>query len=95
MIRVNIQGIGRDQLLEARWNRSQPAAFFSNNNVETPSFDLEKAKGQLSSDGYVDYICGRIIKTNIYMGDEVDPYLYDRDIGVGAFQEVVDSLVNS
>jgi hypothetical protein len=89
---IDITNIDRDGLLEALWNRSKPAAFFHSNNVTPPIFNLYEAKSQIGNDGYADYVCGRAIKTNIYTQDMVDPYLFDRDAGYGAFQEVVDSL---
>ena len=92
MSTVDISGIDKHQLLQALWTRSKPATFFGQSGRVPPDFNLTVAKSQLSNDGYADYICGRAIKTNIYQEDIVDPYLYDRDAGEGAFQEVVDSL---
>ena len=89
---IDITNIDRDSLLEALWNRSKPAVFFQSNNVTPPKFTLSEAKLHVRSNGYVDYVCGRAIKTNIYTQDQVDPYGFDRDAGKGAFQEVVDSL---
>ncbi|AKI80656.1 hypothetical protein QJ850_gp043 [Acanthamoeba polyphaga mimivirus] len=56
-----------------------------------PSFDITEAKKELRN-GYADYICGRVIKADIYSDDTVDPRMYDRDNGQGAFKRVVDSL---
>ena len=89
---VDISGIDKEILLEALWTRSTPAAFFSLNGSTPPPFSFSAAKSELSNDGYADYICGRAIKTNIYQEDTIDSYMYDRDAGTGAFQEVVNQL---
>ena len=88
MSTINIEGIDRDKLLEALWKRAPAACYFEG---ISPSFSIEQAKLQLI-DGYADYICGRPIKTNIYNYDEIDPSLYDRDAGDGAFMEVLNSM---
>jgi len=90
---INIKDLDRDRLLEELWNRSKPALFYTSTGLPAPVFNLEKYKREISEDGYIDYFCGRLIKTNL-SGDIVDPYLYDRDNGEGAFQSVVDKLKN-
>ena len=89
---IDISGINREELLCALWERASPASYFQATGSEPPTFSFAVAKQQLRHDGYADYVCGRAIKTNIFSGDQVDPLLYDRDAGAGAFQEVVDSL---
>lgn len=89
---INISELNRDLLLQALWEKSLPASFFRAHKLPAPAFDLEMAKQQLHTDGYADYICGRVIKTNIYESDTIDPRLYDRDNGIGAFEQVVNSL---
>lgn len=89
---IDITNIDRNTLLKALWDRSEPAAYFKNSNIEPPPFSWEEAKRCMRSDGYLDYVCGRVIKADIYSTDQVNPRLYDRDNGEGAFQEVVNSL---
>lgn len=91
MTTVDIIGLDKDTLLKALWTRSHPASFFRFNGIPPPSFDLVEAKSQLQH-GYADYVCGRIIKADIYNEDIVDSFSYDRDNGEGAFAEVVASL---
>jgi len=91
MTTVDITGLNKDVLLRALWTRSQPASFFKINGVIPPPFDLNQAKCQLQN-GYADYVCGRVIKADIYNKDTVDPYSYDRDNGTCAFAEVVANL---
>ena len=91
MTTVDIKGLDKDTLLHALWERSTPASFFKFSYLPPPPFDLAKAKSQLQN-GYADYVCGRIIKADIYNKDVVDPWSYDRDNGIGAFAEVVANL---
>jgi hypothetical protein len=92
MTSVDITTINPDELLEELWKRSKPAGFFLGTNIPPPQFSLTEAKLQLVS-GHADYICGRAIKANVYGGDSADPRLYDREMGEGAFQKVVDDLL--
>ena len=89
---VVITDIDRDQLLAALWERAKPALYFERSGIDPPGFSLEGARKELRLDGYADYVCGRAIKTDVYTNDIVNPWLYDRDAGDGAFQEVVNAL---
>lgn len=82
----------KDVLLKALWERSKPAIFFSLHQISPPNFDLVQAKKQMNKYGYADYICGRVIKANIYEENLIDPSTYDDNNGKGAFQEVVNSI---
>jgi hypothetical protein len=45
---------------------------------------VERARALLDREGYwYDYLQGRVMKIDIE-GDELDPRLYDRDLGEGA-----------
>jgi len=88
---VDISGIDKDTLLEALWENSEPATLFRMPGMKSPLFDLNEAKASLD-DGYADYICGRVIKTDIYSTYVVDPRMYDTYLGEGAFTRVVQSL---
>ncbi len=46
---------------------------------------------QLVGDGWIDYVGGKPIKTNL-LGDTARVDLYDRDHGFGAFAAVVEQL---
>ena len=62
--------------------------------LPSPSFDINRAKKELCGN-YADYVCGRVIGADIYSGNTADPSMYDRDNGVGSFQQVVNTLRNS
>jgi len=51
----------------------------------------EEAASLLESHTYFDYLKGRVMKVDL-SGDELDPWLYDRDNGHGAAKRVIDSL---
>ncbi|KAK2754575.1 hypothetical protein FQN54_006976 [Arachnomyces sp. PD_36] len=89
---VDIQGIPKGDLMQALWERSSVAAFFSANHITPPEFDLAKALEEFGRDnGRLDYLQGRVIKSDLG-GDFVNPWGYDRDNGDGAFAEVVRKL---
>ena len=56
---------------------------------KSSSFNHEAAKVAVTK--YIDYFGGKAIKMDL-SGDEVDPRLYDRDAGEGAFARVVATL---
>jgi hypothetical protein len=89
---VFIGDIDKVMLLEALWYKQKPAAFYAFNMVQSPHFDKVLASKAIET--YIDYYCGRCIKMDIH-NDTVNPYAFDRDAGVGAFQQVVDQLRNN
>jgi hypothetical protein len=88
---VDVSGIDRVELLRALWENSSPAVFFAHSGMSPSVFDEREAREHRGE--YVDYFCGRCIKSNVFTKENViDPGLYDRDFGQGAFQKVVDRL---
>lgn len=87
---VDISGIDKATLLVCLARGTVPASFFTANGVVAPEIDLKAAKCAIGS-GYIDYFSGRAIKTDL-SEDRVDPWLYDRDAGVGKFAEIVEKL---
>jgi len=53
-------------------------------------FDEDNAKAALER-GYIDYLGGRAIKCDLTK-DKIDPYLYNRDAGKGAFEKIVQEM---
>lgn len=86
---IDITGIDKVALLAVLWSGQRPAGFFNEQTWAMPGFNKEKATEAVKT--YIDYFCGRAIKTNLSQ-NEVDPWLYDRDAGQGAFAEAVKSL---
>ena len=59
-------------------------------NEDGPCFDRKRANTAVLVD-YIDYFCGRAIECDL-RGDTVDSYLYNRDMGPGAFESVVEKM---
>lgn len=51
----------------------------------------DEARELLKTQTYFDYLHGRVMKVRIE-GDELNPRLYDRDLGSGAAAAVIDAL---
>jgi hypothetical protein len=85
---VDITGIDKVELLRALHEGQVTAGFFGG--LPGPSFDECRASEAVKQ-GYIDYFCGRAIKTDI-SGDSADSFLYNRDAGNGTFEEIVQRL---
>ena len=86
---VSIAGNDKKKLLEALWTHAKPAAFFTMRGLPGPAFDEAEAEKALK--GYIDYFCGRCIKTNL-SGTTADPSAYDAEWGAGSFAKIVKDL---
>ena len=64
--------VDREKLLECLWRKSKPAAFFTMNGIPPPPYDKQEAKSR-ARNGYVDYACGRCIKTQIFEATVIHP----------------------
>jgi hypothetical protein len=105
--RVNISGLNKVELLRDLWGRQivppvfrreehlrdiwgvHIPPFLKVKSIPLPPFDHSLAEEAVKK--RIDYFCGVAIKCDL-SGDEVDPFLYDRDAGKGKFQEVVDFM---
>jgi hypothetical protein len=83
---INIEGIDKLELLHALWNRQ----IAPNNGFYKPPFSKDAAIIVIKN-GEIDYFCGKAIKMDL-SSDVVEPRLYDRDAGKGAFMEVLNKL---
>lgn len=88
---INIKDLDKVELLKNLWENQVTAAFFTFSGKTAPKFEDELAEKAVND--YIDYFCGRAIKTNL-SGDFVEPHLYDRDAGKGKFLEIVNSMRN-
>jgi len=78
--------------LAALYNRSKPLGMGHLHYKPEPMTEEEAQK--LIDDGgsgriYFDYLHGRVMKVDL-SGDELDPWLYDRDNGVGAAERAIE-----
>jgi hypothetical protein len=81
-------------LLQKLWSssRSQGNSGWGQSSA-TISVEACKSHLQQSRSGYVDYFNGRVIKVS-FTETGLDNYLYDRDIGFGAFNRVFNSVTS-
>tara|TARA_B100000035_G_C20853699_1_gene488594 strand:+ start:124 stop:555 length:432 start_codon:yes stop_codon:yes gene_type:complete len=79
-----IGDLNKDLLLQELWNNSNLIL------LNVP-FDLNVAK-RCMKNNYPDYVCGRLIKVDIYNEDNVNYSLYDRDNYDGAFLDVINKI---
>lgn len=89
---IDISKINKAQLLAALYNASKPqgTGLFA---FDPAPMQQSEAIELLKKQKYFDYLKGRVMKIDL-SGNELDPWLYDRDNGQGAAQRVVDYFFN-
>lgn len=90
---IDVSGIDKGDLLAALHNNTKPLGLGRLHDLkrDITGEEVRKEMGEYLVDGrHIDYYHGRPIK--IFFGDAIDPAMYDRDAGTGAFQRVVDKL---
>lgn len=87
---IDIKDINKADLLAALYNNSkvQGMGFMQAKNGAMTSAEAAEL---LKETHRFDYLHGRVMKIDI-SGDELKTYLYDRDLGQGAAQRVVEAL---
>lgn len=90
---VNITGLDRAAVLASLFNNSQQQGLGLLNPHGAQPMTREQAATILAATphGYFDYLHGRVLKVDL-SGDDVDPWLYDRDNGRGALARAVDQV---
>uniref|UniRef100_A0A6C0IDY5 Uncharacterized protein n=1 Tax=viral metagenome TaxID=1070528 RepID=A0A6C0IDY5_9ZZZZ len=78
---LSIQNLSKVDLLYEMWKHQRAASFFGGG--KGPDFDYEAAKDAVK--GYVDYFCGRAIKTNL-SEDTLS------DAGDGTLEKIVQNM---
>ena len=86
---INIRELDRIELLKRMWTKTGSASFFMHNRLPSPAFPESGAEEAVS--GYIDYFGGKPIKTDLSK-DSIDPWLYNRDAGQGALEEIVEVM---
>jgi hypothetical protein len=92
MNEIDITGLDKKEILKQLWLGSEPAIVFTMNNIEPPKYNEKEAELAIEK-GYVDYLCGRAIKSEIGT-NKLDSYIYDKYNGYGAMEEAVDIVRN-
>jgi hypothetical protein len=103
---VDIKGLDKADVLAALYNASSPLGmgrlqFRDGDMTREQAQELLGGKdsgdypgGDHNKDHYFDYLYGRVMKVNL-KGDSFDEWGYDRDLGAGAAQRVIDRLRES
>jgi len=87
---IDISTLNKADVLAALYNHSKPQGLgFIQFNPKDMTRD--QAEALLVNQQYFDYLYGRVMKVSI-LGDQLDPWLYDRDLGQGAAQRAIDSI---
>lgn len=93
---IDITGLDRAEVLAALYNRSKPQGMgFLHYDDRKMHSDEAAELLNADSDTYFDYLKGRVMKVRIPGPDDpqqIDPFLYDRDLGSGAAARVIEGL---
>lgn len=91
---ISIEGLDKAAVLAALFNGSrQQGMGFMNAGGQQP-MTIEKAQAVIdrcNGDLYFDYLGGRVLKVDIG-GNMLQTHLYNRDIGDGAAERIIDKL---
>lgn len=91
---IDITGLDKAEVLAALWQSSKTQGMSFLGRTKSNFVDVEEARRLLEVQQSFDYLYGHVMKVDL-SGDSFDPYLYDRDVGVGAAQDVIDRLRKS
>lgn len=88
---INISGINKADILRVLYNNSRPIGM-GFLHAKPEDMTIEEAEKTIGEYGHnFDYLQGRVLKIDL-SGDELDPWLYDRDIGKGAAEKAIEEL---
>lgn len=86
--KINIEGLDKGAVVAALYNsaRAQGLGWLHYD----PAL-MTAEEGREYAGSYIDYLKGRVMKVDV-RGDEMDPWLYDRDNGKGAAAAAIESI---
>jgi hypothetical protein len=84
---INIAGLNKAEVLIALFHGSQKIRL----GRVVSGLSMEKAESLLQGDCYFDYLDGFVMKVDL-SSDEVETWLYDRDLCAGAFEAAISHL---
>jgi hypothetical protein len=87
---IDIKGLNKGSVLAALYNNSKPQGMGFLHFNPSPMSE-EEGNDLLKTRTYFDYLKGRVMKVDLSK-DEFDPRLYDRDLGQGTAERVINSL---
>lgn len=87
---IDLRGLDKAEVLAALYNHSkaQGMGFVDPDYTGPARMSRGEAERYLAGGTYFDYLRGRAMKVELG-GDELDPRLYDRDLGQGAAARAV------
>jgi hypothetical protein len=92
---IDISKFDKADVLRVLYNNSQPLGIGM---LQFTPEDMTKEEAQAFLDAreegkkiYFDYLKGRVLKVDL-TGDELDPWLYDRDNGSGAAERAISKI---
>ena len=88
---MNISNYSKAQVLAALYNNSKPQGMGMLHFNPTPMTEAEAQEMLDDGQTYFDYVQGRVMKIDL-SDDEMDTYLYNRDLGQGAAERVIAGL---
>ena len=88
---ISLKGLDKAEVLCALHRRSHPQGMGHFHPQADEELTIEGARILLKRQTYFDYLAGRVMKIDL-SGAELDPRLYDRDLGQGAAERTIDAL---
>ncbi len=88
---MNIKGINKAKILAALYNNSKPLNMGLLHFIDADMTEIEAQKILDAGHTYFDYLHGRVMKIDL-SSDELKTFLYDRDLGEGACERIVNSI---
>lgn len=97
MFFIDISDLDLYNVIKALWNSAYPNPIYRFSGTVPPGEpDNNEIDNTLRRfNGYIDYIAGRPLKVDFNNLKQIDPRLYNRDAGDGAFQKVISKLRNN
>jgi len=92
MSTVNIAGLDKAELLMRAFNASKQQGLGLADPLGRQDMTIDQARAIATQGPMVyDYLHGRVLKIDI-SGNEVRTYAYNRDVGLGALEKIVDDM---
>ena len=88
---MNISGISKAKVLAALYNNSKTQGMGMLHFDPAPMIEDQAQKLLDSGKTYFDYLKGRVMKIDL-SSDEVDTWLYNRDVGENAAETVLENI---
>lgn len=88
---ISLKGLDKAEVLAALYNCASSLGLASLSRISKP---MTAEMAQKILDGgvtYFDYLQGRVMKIDL-SGNELDPWLFDRDNGVGAAERAISTV---